>query len=353
MGGGVLERQPRFDGARVLVTGATGFLGGHVVRRLLARGAQVTGQGRSVEGLRALEQAHGAGGSFGAVAAELSDPGDVKELVDAALPELTVHCAAKSAPFGPRAQFERANVAGTEQLLSALGSGGPSRGLVHVSTPSLYCAGRPLREVTEQAELPRRSINAYAWSKGVAERRVRASGLPSVILRPRAIFGPGDTALFPRLLEALGERGLPVIGDGENLADLTYVDNVCVVIEGALGQLRAGSGPAIGGTYNVTNGEPVRLWDVVRTVAGRLDLPGPGSRFPRRLPRRLARAAAGAMELAHVLLRRGGEPRLTRYSVDALALEATLDISAARRDLGYVPEVPMAEGIEAFLRSLV
>ncbi len=352
MGGVVPEQQPRFDGARILVTGATGFLGGHVVRRLLARGARVVGQGRRVEGLEALGQAHGAGGPFRAMAAELSDGDDARALVDAAAPDLTVHCAAKSAPFGPRAQFERANAVGTEQLLSALASGGSSSGLVHVSTPSLYCAGRPLQGVTEQAELPRRSINAYAWSKVIAERRVRESGLPAVILRPRAIFGPGDTALFPRLLDALGERGLPVIGDGENLADLTYVDNVCVAIEQALGQLREGSGPAIGGTYNVTNGEPVRLWDVIRTVAGRLDLPGPGTRFPRRLPRGLARAAAGGLEMAHVLLRRGGEPRLTRYSVDALALEATLDISAARRDLGYAPEVSMAEGIEAFLRSV-
>ena len=172
--------------------------------------------------------------------------------------------------------------------------------------------------------------------------------LPFVVLRPRAIFGPGDTALFPRLVRALEAGRLPVIGDGHARIDLTYVDNVCVAVEAALAQLRSARGPALGGTYNVTNGEPVRLWDLVRDLAARLDLAPPA----RRIPHRVARPLGAALEWTHALLRRPGEPVLTRYSVDSLGLDATLDISAARRDLGYAPEVTVAEGVERFLASI-
>lgn len=346
---GEVNNSPELDGARVLVTGATGFLGGHVVRRLLERGAEVVGQGRDAARLEGLRAAHGE--RFRADRADLSVGAEAERLVLEARPELTVHCAALSAPFGPKEAFRRANVLGTEHLVAALSGAGAS-GLVHVSTPSLYCAGAPLRDVREDAPLPRRAINRYAWSKGLAEQRVRSSGLAHVILRPRAIFGPGDTALFPRLVKAMADGRLPVIGDGENVVDLTYVDDVCAAIEAALGQLRDGRGPAIGGTYNVTGGAPVPLWEVIRRVARTLGLREPGTGRPKRLPRSIARPAAGLLEGVHRLLRRSGEPRLTRYSVDALSLDATLDISAARRDLGYAPAVSVDEGIERFLRSL-
>ncbi len=334
-------------GMQVLVTGATGFLGGCAAERLRERGAVVAVQGRDAGKLDALRER-----GFAVHAVDLGEQGAASQLIEAADPDLVLHAAALSAPFGPRRAFERSNTFATEALALAAARHARVRGFLHVSTPSVYCAGAPLRLVREDAPLPRRAINHYAASKRRAEERLRAidasEGLPQVILRPRAIFGPGDTALFPRLVRALERRRLPILGDGAARVDLTYVDNVCLACERALDQLAAGAGPALGNTYNITNGDPIALWPLIRHLAEQLDLAPPS----RRIPRLAARTLAGWLERAHGLLRRPGEPVLTRYSVDALSLDATLDISRARADLDYAPEVSISAGLERFLRSI-
>ena len=326
-------------GARVLVTGATGFLGGHVAERLRGAGAEVIAHGRSdrLDGFAAS--------GLDTARADISDRDATCAIFAQVGPEFVVHCAAKSAPFGPRAEFERANVDGTENVVRASRLIGV-RGFVHISTPSVYCSGQPLRLVREDAPLPRHAINHYAATKREAESLI--TGVPSVILRPRAIFGPGDTALFPRLLRALEGGRLPIIGDGKNIVDLTYVDNVAQCIERALERLRSDPNSVNGHTYNVTNGESIHLWDLIGELAQRFEKPKPR----KRIPYGVARKIAGLSEGWHRATRSKGEPRLTRYSVDSLALDATLDIGAARGDLGYEPEVGMSEGVERFVASV-
>jgi nucleoside-diphosphate-sugar epimerase len=165
-------------------------------------------------------------------------------------------------------------------------------------------------------------------------------GLPATIVRPKAIFGPGDQTLLPRLLEVARRGRLPQIGDGTNCVDLTYVDNVVHALMLAL------DAPATGKIYTITNGEHPRLWDVVRHVLDRL-----GVNVPlRRLPYRLVYLMATFMELRARLF--GGEPLLTRYTTAILARTQTYDITAARRDLGYEPIVTVADGIERSLQAL-
>ncbi|QDV05957.1 3 beta-hydroxysteroid dehydrogenase/Delta 5--_4-isomerase [Planctomycetes bacterium Poly30] len=328
-------------GTRILVTGATGFLGGAVARSLRAQGAAVLGQGRNPEATAAMEEA---GLTMQRMA--LEDRAAVFACFDAFRPDHVVHCAAKSAPFGRAVDFVRANVDGTRHLLGASRASGVVR-FVHVSSPSIYCAGRPLQEVSEDTPLPKRAINAYAETKRAAEQLVleaHRAGVSCVILRPRAIYGPGDNALFPRLLMALKDGKLPIIGDGANRIDLTYVDDAVASVRLAL---RADE-RCLGQAYNITSGEAVRLWDLIGTLADRLGLERP----TRRISRRTAHVAAAVLESSHRLLRRPGEPRLTRHSVDSLSLDATLDISAARRDLGYEPRVSVEEGVARFLASL-
>lgn len=328
-------------GSRILVTGATGFLGGAVARAFERDGAEVLGTGRNEA---ALERLQVSGIQVEPVSFE--DRQRTADCLNAFQPDEVVHCAAKSAPYGPRPEFVSANVEGTQNLLEASRQAGVRR-FVHVSSPSIYCAGAPLHNVDEQAPLPPRSINAYAETKRLAEslvRRAHGAGLPCVILRPRAIYGPGDNALFPRLLRALKDGKLPIIGDGTNRIDLTYIDDAVASTRLAL----SAAPRCLGRAYNITSGESVRLWDLIATLADRLGLEPPR----RRISRRSARRAATALEAIHRVFRRAGEPRLTRHTVDSLSLDATLDISAARRELGYEPAVSVSEGVERFLASL-
>ena len=326
---------------RVLVTGATGFLGGAVARKLHADGAHVIAHGRSTAAGDRLAEA-----GLSVALADLVDEAAARALVQEAAPEAIVHCAAKSAPFGPRREFVAANVDGTRHLLDAALAAGVER-FVHISSPSIYCAGLALDGVAEDAPLPSSPINHYAGTKLLGEGLVaarHAEGLPTITLRPRAIYGPGDNALFPRLLAALRGGQLPVIGTGTNRIDLTYIDDA---VQGVTRALEAGP-HCFGRAYNLTSGESAPLWDLIRDLCRRLDLAPP----TRRVSRPVARTAAAMAEAWHRLARRPGEPRLTRYSVDSLSLDATLDISAARRDLGYAPLGSVAEGIERFVASL-
>jgi 2-alkyl-3-oxoalkanoate reductase len=170
---------------------------------------------------------------------------------------------------------------------------------------------------------------------------VNASDLETVIVRPKAIFGPGDAALLPRLISAARQKRLPQIGNGRNLVDLTYVENVVHALLLALD-----AGAAVGKTYTITNDEHVPLWDVIQAVLHRLSLPA----HLRSIPLSVALAAAALMEMRAA--RTGKEPLLTRYSAMILGRTQTYDIGAARLDLGYTPCVSVADGIERTLKSL-
>ncbi len=143
---------------------------------------------------------------------------------------------------------------------------------VHVSTPGIYFDFRDRLAIRESDPLPDRPVNAYVKTKLFAEQAVDEAfdqGLPVVTLRPRALFGPGDTAILPRLIRAHQAGRLFVIGDREPLVDLTFIDNAV----DALLLCREAPSHALGRKYNVTNGAPVRLWQVVTSVLQELDPP--------------------------------------------------------------------------------
>ena len=146
---------------------------------------------------------------------------------------------------------------------------------------------------------------------------------------------------MPRLLAAARKGRLPQVGDGRNLVDLTYVDNVIHALVLALT-----AGAAVGKTYTITNGEHVSLWDLIKTVLRRLGITRTcgGCRI-------VWVRVAGLMELRATLF--GGEPMLTRYTAAILARMQTYNIEAARRDLGYEPVVSVAEGVERTLGALM
>jgi 2-alkyl-3-oxoalkanoate reductase len=321
---------------RILVTGSTGFVGQHLVRALLERGHRVWMLGRNFAAASALLEA-------GAIRVQ-ADLRDRASIIGAcAQMDAVYHVGALSAPWGRSADFHAINVGGTEHVIAGCVRHEVGR-LIAVSSPSVLFNGRDQHLLSDSAPYPPRFISAYSATKKLAEDRLNAAirqGLPALIMRPKAIFGPGDTTLFPRLIRAARDGRLSQIGAGRNLVDLTYVGNV---VEALLLALHAPD--AVGKTYTITNDEHVPLWDVIRTVLRRLDIPAQ----LRTLPLTAAMVVARLMEIRALLT--GREPLLTRYSVAVLARTQTYDISAARRDLRYVPSVPVAEGIRQTLAHL-
>ncbi len=321
---------------RILVTGGTGFLGRHVVRTLRSKGYGVRVLGRNVNACAEL-QASG----IDVVRADLAD---IPALLAACAGiDAVFHVAALSAPWGRRDDFYSANVVGTANLLAACKANRVAR-FIHISSPSVIFDGSDHVLVTEAAPYSPRFMCHYSETKKIAEELVQEAhrdGMATTILRPKAIFGPGDTALLPRLLNVARQGRLPQIGDGTNCVDLTFVDNV---VHAMLLALHAPA--AIGKIYTITNGEHPRLWEVVRRVLDHFGI----NVSLRRVPYRLAYLLAMGMEMRATVF--GGEPLLTRYTTAILARTQTYDISAARRDLGYEPIVSLEMGIERTLESL-
>jgi nucleoside-diphosphate-sugar epimerase len=318
---------------RALVTGATGFLGGRLARRLKELGHPVTAFGRHAGKGAALER-----DGIRFVAGDLSDGAAVARA--AVGQELVFHCGARSSPWGTYREFHDANVLGTRHVLEAAREGAR---VIHVSSPSIYVdGGRDRLGISESEPLPKRSVNLYARTKRMAEDLVdeaHRAGRPVITIRPQAIFGPGDTTVFPRIIKVAQRGVFPVIGDERNIVDITYVDNVVDALVLCASSPRS----TLGRKYNITNGEPRESYPLIDEVLSRL-----GIRYRKRhIPFALAYAISAALEAAHRVV--PGEPLLTRYSVSVLACSRTLDISAARADLGYNPRIPLEEGLSNFV----
>ncbi|CAN7455231.1 NAD(P)-dependent oxidoreductase [Mesorhizobium amorphae] len=315
----------------VLVTGASGFLGAHVMARLAASGISVLGLGRDAARCAMLE-AEG----HQIIRHDLSVPFDTKLVPRLAKVDRIVHCAAVSAPFGRLADFEAANVTAARNLIDFATRQGIGR-FVHISSPSVCFAYRDQLDLAEDAALPD-PVNHYARTKRQAEHLVLAApAIHPVVLRPRGIYGAGDRALLPRLLKAAKSRPLPLFRDGRARIDLTYVGDVVDAVLAAL----SAPGQAEGQIFNVSSGEvlPVRrIADAACTRAGF------AARW-RKMPLWPAMLAAGAMEAVAMRLPGHPEPPVTRYGLGLFAYAQSLDLSKAKRLLGWTPKVSFEAGL--------
>ncbi len=320
---------------KILITGATGFLGGHLARRLLERGHNVRAFGRNSEECAALEKL-----DADVVRADLRDENVVVEACRGI--EVVCHAGALSSAWGAKSEFFDINVQGTANVLRGCKQFGVRR-FVYVSSSSVLFDGRSHRNVNESAPLPKRFASIYSLSKKLGEdltRDAQSENLETVIIRPKALFGPGDPALLPRVIRAAREGKLVQVGQGRNELDLTFIDNAVDAL--VLGLER----PNIGGRlFHISGGEPIRLWPLLKDVLRRLGLP----HELKVVPFRLVYALAFASELRAILNKR--EPVLTRFGVSLLARTQTFDISLARRELGYEPRVSVQEGIERTLQK--
>lgn len=319
---------------KILVTGASGFIGGRFARFALEQGLSVRVNGRRAQGVEHLVQR---GAEF--IPGDLNDPELVLALCDDV--EAVVHCAGAVGTWGSYPHFLQGNVQVTENVVEACLKQKVRR-LVHLSSPSIYFDGKSHVGIREE-QVPKRFHNHYAATKYLAEQKVFGAeefGLEVIALRPRFVTGAGDNSIFPRLMQMQAKKRLSIIGNGLNKVDFTSIHNLN---EALLSSLLV-TGSALGKAYNISNGTPIPIWDVVNYVMRKMELP-PVARYR---AYGLGYSAAAINEAACLLWPGRPEPTLSRIGMQVMSRDFTLDISRAQYYLDYQPNVSVWTALDEF-----
>jgi len=314
---------------RILVTGATGFVGGAVARRYLGDGAEVVAYVRDESRAGALADA-GAEVRVGSI-------GDPNAIADAAAgADALIHCAAVGdVNAAPRA-LSWVNVAGTENVANAAIHAGCRR-MVHMSCADVTLDNEDRVNIGESWELLNPALGHHARSKAVAEGVALSSSseeMGVVALRPAWIWGPGDTARLPSLVSEGLARGIQLVGRGDNLVAVTYIDNLVDAVQAAVT-----AEAAIARPYYVADNEFLSVREFVGALSEAVGLPAPRK--------------GGGFVLAHamaVVRSRTGGAGLSPVEVVKRGRSNTFDISKGQRDLEWEPRVGLDEGMKALAK---
>jgi nucleoside-diphosphate-sugar epimerase len=298
---------------RIAVTGASGFVGGCIARFLVRRGHDIVALGRRPDS----ELRH----PFAAyVQWDLRSGPIALRNIDG-----VVHCAAHVGQWGPERLYRAVNVDGTRSVLETFRR---VARFVHISTASVYATDQPRVKVREEARIGEPLLTAYARTKAEAERILNDSGRAVVILRPHAVYGPGDATLLPRVLAARCFGVFPLPGDGRNRISVTSVFNLALAVQLAL------ESDLPSGVFNIADEEEPTIDDMLRTMLRRHGVADRLLHVPHWAARSLAAVNESVRRVAHI----SSEPTLTRYAVAHLSDSFTLDLTRARTQLGYAPQ---------------
>ncbi|MDO4667583.1 MAG: NAD(P)-dependent oxidoreductase [Streptococcus sp.] len=320
---------------KVLVTGATGFLGKYVVEELVAHGYTVRAFGRNQKIGQQLQSSH-----VEFFQGDLTKKEDVLDACKGV--DLVVHAGALSTIWGSWEDFYRTNVVGTQLVLDACKYHNVQR-LVYISSPSIYAKACDQLNIKESDAPKENTLNYYIKSKLMAEELIHQTPqVETVTLRPRGLFGIGDTSIFPRVLHLSQKIGIPLIRGGNQLMDMTCVENVALAVRLALESSIAG-----GQTYNISNGEPRTFKSMLDEVFDCLEF----EKHYRHLPSGLLSCLAHSCEAFYRFFKIQKEPPLTVYTYYLLRYSQTLDISKAETELGYHPYLSISEGIEKYVQN--
>lgn len=314
---------------RALVTGATGGLGIALTRALLDAGYAVRAVGRQPAALQRLTDM-----GAEAVAADLLET-DLAALCQGM--DAVFHAAALSSPWGPEEAFDRANVQATRRLLDAA-EAAKVDSFIFVSSPSVYARWRDQTGITEATPWPDKPLNAYARTKGEAEIIVLAADRPgfrTVAIRPRALIGPDDTVLLPRILRLVRKGRFPLFRRGEALVELTDVRDSARALILADQHREAAGGQAV----NISGGRPLPIAMLVERLGQRLNTPV--KIVP--LPLWLGQGLSVVSDAVCRLLPGRPEPVLTPYTLSTLAWSQAFDLTKAKALLGYEPQYDPVE----------
>ncbi len=323
----------------VLVTGGGGFLGKALVKRLLDEGQTVRSFARSNYPELTELGAH-------VLQGDLSNYADVSAAVAGV--DAVFHVAAKAGVWGSYDSFYQPNVVGTQHIITACIEHQVPK-LIYTSTPSVVFDNHDIENGDERLPYPKTFSTHYAQTKSIAESAVLAantSTVSTVALRPHLIWGPGDTQLAPRIIDRAKAGRLVKIGHEDKLVDATYVDNV-VDAHLLAWQTLAPNAVCAGKPYFISNDEPIAVFDMINGILAAAGEPP----LTRTVSVNAAYGIATVMEVVGRALRLKNEPPLTRFVVKNLSTAHWFDISAAKRDLGYHPQVSMEEGLARLAAS--
>jgi acetylornithine/succinyldiaminopimelate/putrescine aminotransferase/nucleoside-diphosphate-sugar epimerase len=319
-----------------LVTGATGFIGGRLAKRLVEEGYPVRCLARASSDVSALEQL-----DVEIAVGDLTSPRSLARAVDGC--EFVVHCGALVSDWATRQEITRANVDGTRNLLEA-SAGASVRRFVHFSTTDVY--GHPGAGVIDEAYAPGRFRNWYAQTKLYAEKEVhrveQASGLDAVVLRPATVYGPGSEDVVGEIARAMRGRNMLLVDGGRSIAGLCFVDNL---LDAAV--LALGHDAAPGNAFNVSDGLGVTWREFTDGLAEGLGF----SSVRWSVPYWMASGVGFSLENGYRLLRRTtgltSPPLLSRQAVQVLGTNQSFSNRRAREQLGWTPRVDYETGLEA------
>jgi len=325
---------------KALVTGGGGFVGSAVVKRLLGLGVETTVLGR-----HRYPEIEALGGRC--IVGDICDLKTVSKAAEGV--EVVFHIAALAGIWGLWKDYYLTNMVGTENVVESCRKNKVAM-LVYTSTPSVVFNRRDIKGADESLAYAKTCLCHYARTKVMAEKMVLAANcadLHCCAIRPHLIWGPGDPHLLPRLLDSGRKKLLKRVGDGTNLVDISYIDNVAFSHILAAKNLSE-SATAAGKAYFISQGEPVNLWKWINELFIAMDIEPVQSAisFP------LAYRLGAVMELIYKGLQKKKEPRMTRFLAEQLAKSHYFSMENARKDLGYKAIVSTREGLQRTVQWL-
>jgi nucleoside-diphosphate-sugar epimerase len=319
---------------KALVTGAAGFLGGHLVEVLVERGDEVRAfiqHGQDPTFLQTLSGVE-------VVQGDLTDSTSLKCAVQGI--QRVYHVAAKTGPWGPEAAYEAVNVQGVLDLIAVAMEAGVQR-IVHTSSITVY--GHHLRGVITEDNPYHAEDNPYSRTKISSEhlifQRVKEQGAPVVIIRPAWIYGPRDTASFGRFVKLVESGKGFILGNGRNIVPVVYVRDV------AQGLIKAGDAGnhAVGRAYTIANDQRVTQEDYLNLIADELHVPHITRRYPFSAMYFAGRIAETIWKVKDP--QRQTPPPVSTYGITLLGGDQQFSIDQARQELGYNPEFDVKRGV--------
>ena len=323
---------------RILVTGGGGFLGTYIIQELLKNPTYIV-TNFSRHGYAHLEDL-----GVPTIKGDLKNPADIERALMNGF-DAVFHVAALAGVWGRYKDYLDINYTGTKNLLEASIAHGVKR-FVYTSTPSVVFGKDDLLGVDENQPYAREHLNAYGETKTMAEKLVLQTNNSTTFLtcaiRPHLIWGPGDPHLFPRVIQKGKEGKLKVVGDGENLVDIIYVENAALAHVQAFEHLTPGS-RVCGEAYFVGQERPVKLWDFINQILGHMKIEPVMGAIDVTTAYRLGWVMEKAFKLAGI---QKPEPPMTRFVALNLGKSHYFSHAKAKRDFGYIPRVSIEEGLK-------
>lgn len=323
---------------RILVTGGGGFLGTYIIQELLKNPTYI------VTNFSRHSYSHLEDLGVPTIKGDLKKPADIERALMNGF-DAVFHVAALAGVWGRFQDYLDINYHGTKNLLEAAVAHGVKR-FVYTSTPSVVFGKDDLMGVDENQPYPKEHLNAYGETKTMAEKLVLQTNNSQTFLtcaiRPHLIWGPGDPHLFPRVIQKGKEGKLKVVGDGENLVDIIYVENAALAHVQAFEHLKPGS-PVCGEAYFVGQERPVKLWSFINEILGHMKIEPVMGAIDVTTAYRIGWLMEKTFKLAGI---QKPEPPMTRFVALNLGKSHYFSHAKAKRDFGYIPRVSIEEGMK-------